>query len=297
MDIQISCVIPTHNRVAFLHEALESIGRQTVKPHEVVVVSDVDDAEAEAACDAFAAESRISTTFMSYDSDHSGASESRNRGAGAASGTHIAFLDDDDTWEPEYLEHATKAARGTGAPLVVTWIQMFMGSKVKMGPSIPTGMTAAGAAVINPGATGSNMVIEAGVLRALEGFDPLLRMKNDTDFFYRFLKSGQRYAVVERRLVNQRKHDLGQLTGHSSARADHTARYFAKHRGDLALADRRHLRFVIHRIRSHTAPSAPQRLGHLALAVANISVKQYRADRLNRKDTDFYDVPAITELP
>jgi GT2 family glycosyltransferase len=136
------------------------------------------------------------------------------------------------------------------------------------------------------------MVVSRTAFDAIEGFDSELRMKNDTDFFYRFLKAGHRYAVVKTRSVNQRKHESGQLTGHSGARADHTERYLAKHRGDLSAADRRQLRFVIHRIRRNSATGRIPRVYHLAMSVLHYSPQQFRKDRANRNDRSYFTVPA-----
>ncbi|RFA15142.1 hypothetical protein B7R21_03675 [Subtercola boreus] len=291
MTSTISCVIPTHNRADYLREALASVGRQTLLPAEVIVVSDTPDAAAEQAVAAFGEASGIPMAFQTY-SGAGGASESRNRGAASATGDLLAFLDDDDTWAPGFLAASEAALAGSAATVAVSWISMFKGEQSKLGPAIAPGLTARDVVAVNAGTTGSNMVVERSAFEHSGGFDPELRMKNDTDFFYRFLKAGNTYAVVGERLVNQRKHESGQLTGHSKARADNTVRYLEKHRADLSFADRRKLAFVIHRIRRHSSPKPTQRLYHLAMTAANYSVRQYRIDRANKNDKNFFLIPA-----
>jgi GT2 family glycosyltransferase len=293
ITLTVSCIIPTHLRARFLVESLASVARQTAPPAEIIVVSDVDDSATAEVCERFAAESEIPLILDVNTDGPGGASSSRNRGARLSSGEALAFLDDDDTWEPTFLEKSTNVlARDAAAGVAVAWISMFTGDKVKLGPAITPGLRAHDVVAINPGVTGTNMVMRRSAFESIGGFDDALRMKNDTDFFYRYLKSGGRYAVVEERLANQRKHDAGQLTGHSLTRAAHTEAYMQKHRNDLRRADLRHMKFVVHRMKSVASPTRRQRLAHKLGAMMNYTYKQFVHDRRNRRDRQFFDVPS-----
>jgi len=279
--VSISAVIPTHRRAELLVEALESVLRQSAPPEEVIVVSDVDDEATTAAVERFA-RSEVPVRLL-RNSGTGGASGSRNVGIDAATGTYVALLDDDDWWEPAYLAGVREIIDVAEPGLVVTWITVVAGDHRTPGPRMPRGLGPADVVAINPGATGSNMVVARAAAQRIGGFDVALRMKNDTDFLYRLMADGVDYAVQAEPLVAQRKHTQGQLTGHSRARAAATRSYVAKHRAVLSRRDRRHLRFVVHRIMKNTASNPVERVWHLALAAANYSRRQFAQDQQHRE--------------
>ncbi len=102
---EISVIIPVYNRPVLLAEAVESVFAQTFTDYELIIVDDGSDDEtpgvASALCVSEAASGRVSLLRLSH-AGFPGAA--RNRGAEAASGKYLAFLDSDDTWLPEKLE-------------------------------------------------------------------------------------------------------------------------------------------------------------------------------------------------
>lgn len=289
----VTCIVPTHGRSRYLSEALAAVARQVLLPEQVVVVSDVPDEAAEQVCRQATSELGLRITYVSTAGETAGASASRNRGAAEAVSQYVAFLDDDDTWEDTYLQRAVSALESSDRDMTVTWIQLFRQDMTTPGPAVRAGLLAKDVVAVNPGVTGSNIVMTKSAFDAIGGFDDSLMMKNDTDFFYRFLKSDFAYSVIDRRLVNQRKHSSGQLTGHSSARADHTQAYLAKHGADMSRRDRRHIRFVISRIRRNSSRTRRERLIYTASALRYYSLRQFRIDRHNRSNADYYAVPAM----
>ena len=97
--MDISVVITTRNRPAFLIEALSGLSLQTKKPKEVIVI---DDCSEESYQEALSAIQRNNAKFVRLDK-RSGANRARNIGITKSSGAVIAFLDDDDVWLPDYL--------------------------------------------------------------------------------------------------------------------------------------------------------------------------------------------------
>jgi len=94
----ISVVIPTKNRSAYVAEAIASVLAQTHPVDEVIVVDDGSTDDTPAVLAGFGDAIRI------VRQEGRGDGAARNRGVTVSSGTLIAFLDDDDLWEPHKTE-------------------------------------------------------------------------------------------------------------------------------------------------------------------------------------------------
>lgn len=271
IPVSISCVIPTHGRPEFLSAALASVLAQETAAHEVIVVSDDNLAESRAVVQSFADRSAVPIRYVDNSAGSGGASSSRNAGASTATGSHLAFLDDDDLWQPGYLASAARLLEASTADCVVTWLMMFRDALKVPGLTMRPGLSAHDVAAINPGFTGSNFVCTSESFHAIGGFDDQLPVINDGDFVYRYLQAGFAYAVVEEFGVLQRKHAEGQLTAATEMRARGLEQYMAKHRSTLTLRDRRYMRLAIHRIRYHCADSRIAKFRYLAAGAVNSS--------------------------
>lgn len=96
MSPSVSVVIPAYNAEAFIGKALESVLAQTCPPLEVLVIDD-------GSTDGTAALAAASPGVRCLRQANAGVSAARNRGIDEARGQFVAFLDADDTWEPEKL--------------------------------------------------------------------------------------------------------------------------------------------------------------------------------------------------
>ena len=103
--MQISVIIPSHNRRHSLGRALDSVLAQQSPADEVIVVDDgSSDGSAELVEKSYAGVRLISQP-------NRGVSAARNRGIEAASGEWIALLDSDDSWREDKLAQIRAAAR------------------------------------------------------------------------------------------------------------------------------------------------------------------------------------------
>ena len=98
--VEVSIIIPVHNRYKELKRALLSIERQTFQNCEVIIVDDYSEKPIS---------SSLKEIFPTLDiyifrlSKKSNANVARNRGIEESTGKYIAFLDSDDEWKKNHL--------------------------------------------------------------------------------------------------------------------------------------------------------------------------------------------------
>ena len=97
-DPVVSVVIPTHNFGHFVAEAIGSVLNQTVAIAEIIVVDDGSTDDKNEVVGRFGEKVRYIVQA------NAGVCAARNRGVSLSRGSHIAFLDADDTWEPTKIE-------------------------------------------------------------------------------------------------------------------------------------------------------------------------------------------------
>jgi len=102
-----SVILPTRNRLEKLRRALSSVQQQSLRDFELIIV---DDGSTDGTAD-FLANEGVSTdasclprTIVIRNDTGHGAGAARNQAIRMARGELIAFLDDDDEWQPGYLE-------------------------------------------------------------------------------------------------------------------------------------------------------------------------------------------------
>ncbi|OFV99711.1 MAG: hypothetical protein A3F68_02270 [Acidobacteria bacterium RIFCSPLOWO2_12_FULL_54_10] len=98
--MKISVIICTYNYAHFLKEALRTVAAQNYPYFELLIVDDGSSDDTEQVVASFQNRFRQCRYLKK---PHTNLGDSRNFGIAAASGTHIAFLDADDLWSPDYL--------------------------------------------------------------------------------------------------------------------------------------------------------------------------------------------------
>ncbi len=99
MFSQVSVIIPTHDRLRMLHDAIDSVLAQTYRDFEIIVVDDgSDDGTAEKIAARYGSAVRVLTQARR------GVAAARNLGVKCSRGAYLAFLDSDDMWRPRKLE-------------------------------------------------------------------------------------------------------------------------------------------------------------------------------------------------
>lgn len=100
MGAQVSIVMPCFDAAAHLAQSIASVRAQTLPDWELLFVDDGSTDGSAALADALA---REDPRIRVHRQPNRGVCAARNAGLGLARGEYLAFLDADDTWEPDFL--------------------------------------------------------------------------------------------------------------------------------------------------------------------------------------------------
>lgn len=203
--MNISVVIPTHNRPEGLAAAVKSVFDQTLLPKELIVV---DDGSAPPVSEEVFAGSPAGVSVKLLRNELSrGANNARNRGIEAATGDWIAFLDDDDAFFPQKIEAINDSImKNPEADL------FYHPSEIKLVRENITYTSGSSDAskyrnlvkqlLIRNIVGGTSMVIirKSSVMQ-VGGFDEDLPAMQDKDLYVRLAKNGTRFCYINKALT------------------------------------------------------------------------------------------------
>jgi glycosyltransferase involved in cell wall biosynthesis len=211
-EVLVSVVIPAYEPGPDLRTAVRSVLAQSEADLEVLVVDDgsVRDVTWVAGLDP-----RVRVVRQ----PHAGVSTARNTGTARARGEWVAFLDDDDVWEPDKLRLQLEQLTATGADLGHTafvWTTDDAGGGTSsFERRYPRDLTyrrmLAGDHVCT-----SSVVVRRSVLVDAGGFAPGLDRAEDLDLWLRLLRSGARFAALDVPLLVYRTHAGGASADYDS---------------------------------------------------------------------------------
>jgi glycosyltransferase involved in cell wall biosynthesis len=99
MNNSFTVIIPLYNKEPYIKRALETVLNQTYDNFEMIIIDDGSTDEG-----VRIVSSIQDTRIKVFSQINSGVSAARNRGALLAKNQYLAFLDADDTWEPNFLQ-------------------------------------------------------------------------------------------------------------------------------------------------------------------------------------------------
>ena len=105
MNELISIVVPVYNAERFIRETIESVEAQTYTNWELLLVEDGSTDGTVVLLEELLSAKNDKRVKLIKQPSNAGAAEARNRGVREAAGRYIAYLDADDIWLPEKLEH------------------------------------------------------------------------------------------------------------------------------------------------------------------------------------------------
>lgn len=226
----ISILLPTRDRPEFLLEALETVRQQTHPELELILVRD-GGAPLTDAVRAVLGGFEFPVVVLEHDGDSEGAARSRNHGVERARGDAIAFLDDDDLWEPRHTAALAQAFDVDPAADVLysdsRVVKEETGQVRRIGRDFDGGLFTRDG-FIPP----SSMAARRGVFDRFGLFDPEFTYSEDWEWLIRVHRGGGKLKRVRGETVTIRIHPGG-LSALSPER-------LAERRRCLALMAERH---------------------------------------------------------
>jgi glycosyltransferase involved in cell wall biosynthesis/2-polyprenyl-3-methyl-5-hydroxy-6-metoxy-1,4-benzoquinol methylase len=222
-NFKIVAIIPTKSRLPQLKKALTSVANQTRLPDELIIVGEEDaDFPNNKKTKDRLSKTKIHWLLNKRTSNLSGAintavqfliSEGIN-----PSITYLAFLDDDDTWEPEYLQLNYELATSKNIGLTFSGIIRHeniddRGLKLKIPNQLKQEMFLVG----NPHVQGSNLFVRMSTFLRAGGFDENLPSTTDRDFMIRVLDLGDTtYSCIPKHTVHHHANSPTRLSTYGS---------------------------------------------------------------------------------
>jgi glycosyltransferase involved in cell wall biosynthesis len=234
--MRISVIVPCRNAETWVAEALRSAHRQTLTPHEIIVVDDDSTDESMVRV----RESGVPVRVL-HAASHNAAT-SRNVGIRLATGDWIAFLDADDVWFPEHLERAHELlASGEAVAFMGNFAVLSLDGRTSALPRpVPLTVTRTGLTLGDflPWLTQNSMFGHSSVLyrrdRVLEagGFDEEQLRVHDMDLFIRVVQ-GRTWCYDHALHSAYRVDTPDSVSKHPVSRPYFALRMLLKHRGQF----------------------------------------------------------------
>jgi GT2 family glycosyltransferase len=190
----VSAIIPCYNSSGTILRAIESVHRQSVAVHEIIVV---DDGSTDGSAELIETHYPDVTIIRQA---NAGSAAARNAGMRKAAGEFIALLDADDVWQPHRL--ATQLPVMEAEPSVglvcgnIVWLQA--GESVpEPAPAGDYRLRTAAEVMCNHQVPTSTVLLRRQVLDNVGFMDESLRTSQDTEYFFRLVAKGWSIAYCE----------------------------------------------------------------------------------------------------
>ena len=198
MAIHYSVIIPTLNEEKFLPKLLTSLGLQTRRDFEVIVVDGASRDKTLAAAQSFKkALPRLTTVSL----EHPNISKQRNAGAAVAKGSWLIFIDADSILLPYAIERADSFIRESKPRLFTSWFRSDTEVPSDALITLLFDMVIESSLLLHRSSTqGTFMAVEKKAFISVRGFDQQHFFGEDHDLVTRLTKKGIKLQILRETL-------------------------------------------------------------------------------------------------
>jgi glycosyltransferase involved in cell wall biosynthesis len=228
----VSAVFPVHNGRRFVAAAVESVLAQTHPRVEVIVVDDGSTDDSLAVLDRFG--SRLTVVRQA----NHGAAAALNVGFRLTRGAYVAFLDQDDLWDPLFLEQSVRCLAELDesvAGVVADCVRIDSAGRTLPGTQTALrGRFGLRDFLVQNLFPGGGVVLRHGAFLDAGGFDERLRATYDWDLWLRLCAAGRSLVALEHCLWRYRLHEAN-ASGNPDLMRDDGLRMLARIYADPAV--------------------------------------------------------------
>ena len=210
----VSVIIPNFNRAGLVGETIECMLRQSLRPHEIIVVDDGSTDKSLQVIRRFGDRVRVLCQT------NSGPAVARNRGLDHATGDYVQFFDSDDLCTLNKIETQVTALVRSGADFAYgPWLKSYFdGKHVRYAePVLQQGALPAHPPPLSCFLRGWIIIFQCcmfkrSFLNRLGYYRTDLMPSENSEFMFRMLKAGARGVHAGEALVLYRVHQEGQIS-------------------------------------------------------------------------------------
>lgn len=269
-SVTVSVIIPTRNRPRQLLKAVQSVLAQTFQDFEIIIVDDASTVMLNTMNKAF----QDKRVRIIRNETPQGGSLSRNHGIFQSIGKWLAFLDDDDIWQPQKLEQQlAMLARNPQAIAVTSAYTVHYPGAIKKNVFPPAQITLAKLLENNCLGGASVCMCDAQVIKKLGGFNRHLRSAQDWDVWVRLRMQGE-IVTVAKPAVDYYVHFSDRISNNMQAKYQGARRFYFLYKKMMTpLARKKNLQFICFIKSRQIERSLRARLKNLTLALRKNTIK------------------------
>ena len=227
VNTKISCIIPTCDRIDLLKVTLQSVLKQTILPEEILIINNgLKTINFENLNNPDHEKNHIKIFNLPK---YAGLAQALNFGSSIAKGKYLAFLEDDDLWETDYIKKLSDSIT-SDYDAYVARIDRLKDGEITPYKNAKGKINVDNFFTHNPGVNISNLCISKEALFRISGFDTRIKVGVDKCVVIDLLLDNCKFKVLEHIQEIGRSHKGVRLSGSNKNMIESQLAFYQKYK-------------------------------------------------------------------